>query len=145
MQVANLPASTFGGLAVGEYTSTLGWDASRVETTGTGGSATDNQTTAITSNMTSAGAGLFFGGVTITGSAAGTTQTPDSPFTNIATQSDNSTHQAGSVASHIYASGTTDAVGWTIAGVGNRGWAAGGLVYKELAAVAAILMGQACL
>jgi hypothetical protein len=130
MNVA-VPDGSYGTIAIGEYGGS--WDASRLEDSQVGQSATDGASTADTANMTSAGAALFVGAVAVMGSDVSTTCTANSPWTNIASENDNTAHQAGAAARNNYASGTTDTAGWTInvSGVTNRGWTAVGAVYKE--------------
>lgn len=137
MQVSSA-AGTYFGLGTGEYNATLGWDASRLEATNTGSSATDNWTAGDTGNGTSAGGALFMGVLASNGSSS-KVLTPDASFTQIFEQEDASLHIVGSTQRRIVSSGTTDAANWTLeAGSGWRGYAAALAVYKEVAPAAGI-------
>jgi hypothetical protein len=128
-----VPDGSYGTIVIGEYGGS--WDSSRLEASAVGQSATDGSSAADTANMTSAGAALFVGTVCVMGSDSSTTCTANSPWTNIASENDNTVHQAGAAARNNFASGTTDTAGWTInvSGVSNRGYTAVGAVYKEAA------------
>lgn len=129
MQVAT-PAGTYGGIGIVEAGGS--WDATRREDHQVGQTAPDDTTAIDTAPLTSAGAGLFVGAVAVMGSEAGVIFTPNSPFINIVSETDNTAHQAGAIARNLYVAGTTDTVGWTIpGGVANRGWTAVGVVYRE--------------
>lgn len=137
-----VPDGSYGTISIGEYGGS--WDASRLETSAVGQSATDGSSAADTANMTSAGAALFVGAVCVMGSDLSTTCTANSPWTNIASENDNTAHQAGAAARNNFASGTTDTAGWAInvSGVSNRGYTAVGAVYKEAGGAADVLMSQ---
>lgn len=128
MQCAGGASDDYITMASDEYTGSF--DGSRVEDTDQGGSGSNGQTSAATGTLTSAGAGMFVGGIVIDGGANPTTMTRDGAFALIAEETNGAVHIPGSFIRQIVGSGTTDAVEWgTISG--QNGWAAAGVVYKE--------------
>jgi hypothetical protein len=135
MQMGGMAAGSYGGIGIGEYASDVGWDAGRLETSISSSTATDNQTSALSGNMTSAGKALFIGGVSIPSSGA-VTITPDAAFAQLFEEEDGTLHQPGSTIRRIVAAGTTDSVDWAMVG-NNAGDCVAAAVYKEAAGGAA--------
>ena len=123
MQVGNGGAGSSHNIGIAEASSS--GSTYSVEATNTGEGTSGN---AATGNATSAGAALFVGGVTISGSGA-ITITEDSPFVLMWEEENGALHLQSSAIYEIVTTGTTDAAGWTIGT--NTGWSAAVVVYKE--------------
>jgi hypothetical protein len=119
--------------AISEYSTDVGWDASRVEAVNSATSATDGNATASSGNGASAGAALFEGVVAIPSSSGGADLviTEDGAFTLVVEETDHSAHMTGSVIRRIVSSATTDAAEWAYTSGAAHGNAAALVVYKE--------------
>ena len=104
-----VPTGSYGVIAADEFTGN--WDNTRVETSN--GATTIADSTPTSGNATSVGAALFFGSVAVHNSS-NDGLTPDTPFTNIYSEIDGSTHVVGGAIFRIVSSGTTDEAGWTL-------------------------------
>lgn len=124
--VGGAPASTYFNIAIGEYNSSTGWNASRLEATSTG---TSTGTAVDSGNGTSAGVGLFVGGVT-TDAQVVVTIAEDGAFTVIDEEEDGSAHCPASAIRRIVTSGTTDSASWTLGA--SHFWVAPLAVYKPI-------------
>lgn len=125
--VGGAPAGSYFLIAVAEFSTSLTWDATRLEAVN---SADSSSGAPDSGNVTSADDALFFGALGVyTGSA--TTVTPDGAFTEIY-ESQSAAHQIGSFIYRIVTTGTTDAASWTAPTVDD--WAAAVTVDKEAAA-----------
>lgn len=125
-------ASRYWLIGVAEFSGS--WDASRVEdATGQGGTATDGTTAATTSNITTAGAGLMVGGISVTenNNHPGSI-TEDAAWSLVYEDENGSADNCGSMIYRIVSSGTTDAASWTLDS-DQLGYAAAAVAYKEAA------------
>lgn len=134
-------SGTYWVLGTMEFSSDVGFDASRLEASSSGSSTTDNVLAASSGNGTSAGKAVFVGVMVSNGSAT-VTITPDAAFTQVYEEQNGSLHLMGSVIRQIVAAGTTDAAEWTLTESGQRGYAAALAVYKEVGAAGDTLMAQ---
>lgn len=126
MALGGAAAGSYHFMIVREYSSSIGWDASREEAT----NAAINTTGAPSSgDATSAGEALFVGGVA-TSTAATTTHTEDGAWTLVAEQEDGA-HMTGSAIDRIVTNATT-AANWTAPNT--LPWAAAVAVLKEAVA-----------
>lgn len=126
MNVAS-SSSSFWVVSVNEFEGN--WDASRLEDTSTGGTATDGVTAASTGTATSAGAALFTA-MLGPNQSSNSTITPDASYVQEYEQEDGATYMCGSALHRIVSSGTTDSCDWTIT-AGNSGYVTALAVYKE--------------
>jgi hypothetical protein len=127
MQVAGAPANSFLLMASGEATGN--WGPDRVESTSTGGSATDSTTTATTNSASSAGPALFVASFQLN-ATVGTAQTHDAAF-DLVYKNESGTDDNGLTCVRLVSGATTDAADFTM-GSTNIGWAAGLVVYREI-------------
>lgn len=140
MQVAGSPGGSYFNFATGEFSSDVGWDASREESLNES-SSTGTGTSAASGNITTAGHGLMLGvlGVAKLGNDA---ITEDAAFTSIFEEPDGANHMVGSLIRRIVTSGTTDDIGWTWTG-GTDGHVCIAAALREVGgAPADTLMGQ---
>ena len=123
-------AASYWALTTAEFSGSF--DTSRLESSN---EATGTGTSPSSGNATTAGAGVFVGGLAIDAGASITT-TPDAAFTQIYEYED-----AGGIVGHstiyqLVSSGTTDAASWTL-GTSPTGWEAVVCAFKESGAAAA--------
>lgn len=116
MQVANMPAASAISMSVDEFSSTLGWDASRLVSTNNANS-TVGSTTADSGTRTSGVAGLFLGGLNQDGPAAGQTITTNNTFTD-SFKAPNGAGQLGAGGFRIVAAVTTTSSNYTFTNSG---------------------------
>lgn len=102
-------AGTYFAAGSGEFSSTVGFDINRLETSG---SATGSATTQTTGNLTSAGGALFFGCTSYDGSTNDTSisETAAQGWTRLYRETDASLHEPGVIFYQIVTVGTTKAV-----------------------------------
>ncbi len=126
--VGGAPTGSYWNVAVGEFSSDVGWGADRLEDSDFG----ENTTGApATGDGTSAGHAVFIGALT-TGTSGVTTHTQDAAFTLIDEEEDGLNHATGGGIYRIVTGGTTDAASWTAPTT--VAWSAALAVYKETAA-----------
>lgn len=135
LQVAGATAGSYLNLATAEFSSSTGWDSSRVEDTSTAQTATDGVTAADSGNADSAGAALFVGGLSLP-IASNQAITEDAAFSRIFEEEDGSAHNCASAIRRIVSTGTTDSASWTVHSSA-LGWAAAVVVYKAVVSGAA--------
>lgn len=116
------------------------WDASRKDgAAATGGSATNNQTTAASGSLTSAGAGVFVGAMQVEGGGTITQTTGNSIF-----EMESSSHLPGASGYRLVGTSTASSFDWTIPSP-NEGWIAGQVIYKEASAGTTLVVDSGAL
>lgn len=128
-------AGTYMEIGIGEFSSSLGWDATAANrldgTPTTGSDATDNVFSWLTSSMTSSAPGLFVGAAASNGSG-NILVAPEMAWTQIFAQTDASLHLPGTfIYRTVSGTGITDAAEWVVSASNNQGFAAAQVAYKE--------------
>jgi hypothetical protein len=131
INVGGAPAGSFFNVTCSEWSSTVGWDAARVEAVNSAQAASGAPDSG---NATSVGNGLYIGGVS-TATSGSTTHTQDGSFTLIDEEENGAAHITGAGIYRIVSAGTTDSASWTAPTT--VPYAAVVVLYRE-AAVAAI-------
>jgi hypothetical protein len=124
--VGGAPADSYWNLVVGEFSSSTGWDSSRLEDSDYGEGASGAPATG---DGTCASSGLFIGGVSLAGETS-ITITEDSAFSLMDEEENGTLHMTGSGIYRIVSSGTTDAASWTAPTT--EEWSAVLAVYKTV-------------
>jgi hypothetical protein len=138
MQTAGAAAGSYLLIGSGEFSGS--WDASRLEAGVSGaGTGSDGDAAGSSGNASSAGAGLFIGGLSLETNVGGTI-TPDAAFTAMY-ENEASTDANGSAIYQIVGGATTDAAEWTFT-TNNNGYGIALAVYKEAAGAATSILRQ---
>lgn len=130
-----------GPIAVGEWSSDVGWDASRLEDSASDVSTTAGSGTASSGTADSADDALYIGALSLARSGHNSPITAGGEAAStIAQEGDGISHMCGSVSYGIKTGATSGAATWTYNTTGGQGWAACVAVFKEAGGGGAITL-----